>query len=276
MATRKRPRGALAAPPPAPRSIPVPPCKRVPATALVVDHFTARPPPPWASAFLLTHFHADHYGGLTRSWAAARIYASAVTARLVRARIGVDAAYLRAVPLGVAVPIDEEPGVTLTAIDANHCPGAVMFLLVDARDGSVTLHSGDTRAASGLVWGPGSPLSRAPRVNNLYLDTTYCDARYAFPDQAAVLRAVAAAAREAVAAPGARPLLLFPAYTIGKERVVMAAAEALGVSVRVDPVKAAILRACDLPDFDRLFVTVGGGGGGGGGVGGGGARRRQR
>ncbi|KAM6497508.1 hypothetical protein JOM56_007981, partial [Amanita muscaria] len=53
---------------------------------------------------------------------------------------------LKALPLNTPTPIELEHGeeITLTLIDANHCPGAVMYL-IEGRQGAV-LHTGDFRS----------------------------------------------------------------------------------------------------------------------------------
>jgi hypothetical protein len=115
----RRPGGS--APPPTP-----PPFyKRIPGTPFLVDAFQ------WASSsvsshYVLTHFHSDHYGGLTRRFICGTIYASSVTASLAREVLGVRPAHLR--PLPFDVPTTLVGGVRVTLMDANHCPGAALWL----------------------------------------------------------------------------------------------------------------------------------------------------
>ena len=81
----------------------------------------------------LTHFHADHYIGITKRWPAT-IYASAITASLVTRRLGVPSTQLHVLPMDTPTPV--EGGARVTLIDANHCPGAVLLLfqLADGRN----------------------------------------------------------------------------------------------------------------------------------------------
>ena len=59
-------------------------------------------PPP--HSYFLTHFHADHYGGLTKDWNAGVIYCSKATARLVHTKIHVPQRFI--VPLPMGEPVD--------------------------------------------------------------------------------------------------------------------------------------------------------------------------
>lgn len=76
------------------------------------------------------------------------------------------------------------PGVEVTLIDANHCPGAVQFLFL-LPDGTRVIHSGDMRFCEGLMQNP--LLEQFRGADMLYLDTTYCNPRYCFPAQVSVL-----------------------------------------------------------------------------------------
>lgn len=68
---------------------------------------------------------------------------------------------------------------TVTVIDANHCPGSVMFLF-QGYFGTI-LHTGDFRWANGAI--DLSPLDGLT-VDILYLDNTYLDSRQAqFPSR---------------------------------------------------------------------------------------------
>ena len=90
--------------------------------------------------YLLTHFHADHYGGLTRAFerSAQRgslVWCTAATAALVRLNLSVPSARIRVCPFDVAIPIPLPAAsvragrrATMTLVDANHCPGAALAL----------------------------------------------------------------------------------------------------------------------------------------------------
>lgn len=65
--------------------------------------------------YFLTHFHADHYGGLTKRFDKP-IYLSALTGRLVKRMINVDASYIKIIPLNEPFIIND---VEITAVDAN-------------------------------------------------------------------------------------------------------------------------------------------------------------
>lgn len=72
--------------------------------------------------YFLTHFHSDHYMGLSQGWRAGHIYCSTTTAKLL-----INVMKIRRVELIHAVDIGETitiPGATVTFLDANHCPGA--------------------------------------------------------------------------------------------------------------------------------------------------------
>lgn len=72
---------------------------------------------------------------------AGTIYCSPITARLVQERLKVPAKYLQVVPLHSSFQV---AGVTVTFVDAHHCPGAVMILF-EAPGRLPLLHTGDCR-----------------------------------------------------------------------------------------------------------------------------------
>jgi DNA cross-link repair 1A protein len=64
----------------------------------------------------------------------------------------------------------------VTLIDANHCPGAVLFLV---QHGNLRfLHTGDFRANAEMC-----RLLNKEAIDIVYLDTAYLDSKYSFPLQ---------------------------------------------------------------------------------------------
>ena len=230
---------------------------------------------PGCSAYFLSHFHSDHYVGLTDCWDHGPIYCSAVTARLVRSQLGVDPRWLRELPWEQWVAIPGTGGVRVRGLDANHCPGSMMFLFEKPGSGGKLdriLHCGDFRAEASHLR---HPLLRAQRLDTVYLDTTYLDPKYAFPSQASVIAACAdkcVALRQHPAKPagglkhslptadvkggsGGRLLVVVGTYSIGKERLCTAIARALHTKIYAPPSKLATLRELDDPELAALLTA---------------------
>ena len=165
-------------------------------------------------AYFLSHFHSDHYGGLTSTWSHGLIWCTKVTANLVRQKLGVDRRWVREVEWGVATCVGGSSGsggggetLWVYVIPANHCPGSAIFLF-ERRRGSTAegeilervLHTGDFRAAPWMLRHPllspyiditdpktGDKKKRQQWIDTVYLDTTYLNPRYTFPRQSAVI-----------------------------------------------------------------------------------------
>ena len=187
-------------------------------------------------AYFLTHFHADHTCGLHAGFKGpAPIYCSPVTAALLTSVTGVKPGLVRAVEVGDTVEVKTADGVVarVTLIDANHCPGSVLFHFLDTRGCSgssrTVLHTGDFRAARCVREDPVLRRLIADHgpVGELLLDTTYCAPQWTFPDQAAVCDAMAEVVRRELRREP-RTLFLVGSYQIGKERAVAAVARAAG------------------------------------------------
>ncbi|WFD40377.1 DNA cross-link repair protein PSO2/SNM1 [Malassezia japonica] len=157
------------------------------------------------TAYVLTHFHSDHYGGLSGRWEHGPIYCSAITARLVRCKLHVDEKWLRPLPMDTPTLLPDTGGVHVTCIDANHCPGACIMLFEGKQTAHILpgprrsmhigsarifryLHCGDFRACPAQV--QHKALDRP--VDIVYLDTTYLNPRYCFPAQPQVIEACTA------------------------------------------------------------------------------------
>ncbi|KAK0554084.1 DNA cross-link repair protein PSO2/SNM1 [Tilletia horrida] len=80
------------------------------------------------TAYFLTHFHGDHYGGMTANWRWGPIYGSHTTCALVVSHLGVNPKWVRPLPMEEKVLIENTGGVHVTLLDANHCPGSNLFL----------------------------------------------------------------------------------------------------------------------------------------------------
>jgi hypothetical protein len=195
---------------------------RLPGTSIFIDAFSERLV---HGVYFLTHLHADHLRGLSADFGGAPLFCSEVTRRLLLAAMpGLAPDVVRVLPVGepVMLPLAgvRETHVTVTALDANHCPGAVMLLLEGAF-GRV-LHTGDFRfdpemlAARAL-----QPYLAGPAVLDcLYLDCTFAamEAPPRFPTRAEAARQLVQLVREH---PHAQRVLL-ACDTLGSEDVLLA------------------------------------------------------
>uniref|UniRef100_A0A060T5Y6 ARAD1B15378p n=1 Tax=Blastobotrys adeninivorans TaxID=409370 RepID=A0A060T5Y6_BLAAD len=195
--------------------------------------------------FFLTHFHSDHYGGLSKSWAHGIIYCSGSTSRLIQRHLKVNPDYIREIELDEWTNVD---GIDVLFLDANHCPGSVIIAFRDS-GGRTIVHTGDFRACETHVDQLQKYLGNCP-IDLVYLDTTYLDPSHCFPSQTSVTTTCAKycqrlrddgivtsgpsilkffgaqANREAY-----RPLVLVGTYTIGKERLAVEIAKALDTKI---------------------------------------------
>ncbi len=158
------------------------------------------------NAYFLSHFHSDHYIGLTSSWCHGPIYCSKVTANLVRQQLRVGREWVVDLEFEKKVEIPGTQGVFVTMIPANHCPGSSLFLfekLVRKGPNPKTnriLHCGDFRACPAHVNHPLlrpdvldsiSGKTKQQMIDTCYLDTTYLTPKYAFPSQEDVITSCA-------------------------------------------------------------------------------------
>ncbi|KAJ1644466.1 repair protein PSO2 SNM1 [Coemansia erecta] len=203
----------------APRPLPL--FKRIPGTSFTVDAFKYGLLG-FCTAYFLTHFHSDHYGGLTKGFAG-DIYCSRITANCVKSKFGLRSGQVHALPMNTRCIVH---GVYVTLIDAEHCPGAAIILFeIPDKGGSKLIrivHTGDFRASPRHIYQiqrvftthiskPVTPdilavcendaaaakkpfnkdiIDQMTKVDYLYLDTTYLEPSYSFPKQSQVIETV--------------------------------------------------------------------------------------
>jgi DNA cross-link repair 1A protein len=184
-------------------------------------------------------------------------YCQLPTANLVHQNLGVEQKYLHPLPMNEPTVIfSKDKAVKVTLLDANHCPGAVMFLFEIGN--RRILHVGDFRWNQTIMLD--IPQIRAlstmnPRLDELYLDTTYCNPKYELPTQEEAIAAAIDVASEEMqkSKRGSKTLFLFGSYTIGKEKIYLSVAQHLKQKVYVDSRRLRILKALDWPD-ERMSI----------------------
>lgn len=238
--------------------------KKIPSTDFVCDGFQYARTAMTQNHFL-THFHSDHYGGITKAWNSGTIYCSEATANLVNQQLGIDRKWLHPLPMLTPVVVESRgKPVTVTLLDANHCPGAVMFLFEIGSNKSKKhiLHVGDFRWNTEFMMtqAPLRPFARGEcLLDEIFLDTTYCDPKYTLPSQKEAIEETIKVAKQEVARAKqnkSRILMLFGAYTIGKERIYLSVAESLGMKVYVDKRRFRILSALGWPEEKLSLLTT--------------------
>ncbi|KAL6223528.1 hypothetical protein ACLB2K_006913 [Fragaria x ananassa] len=239
-------------PPPPQLSLPpLPPTfphsKLIPRTRFAVDAF--RYAGDYSVSYFLSHFHSDHYGGLSPSWSKGLVFCSPTTARLLTQVLRVYSLFVVALPLRQPLVID---GCEVVLVDANHCPGAVQFLFQVPLPGGAQLserylHTGDFRFSPCMKSDPF--LSTFVGCDAVFLDTTYCNPKFVFPSQQESVDYVCRVIQmETVVGQPKTVLFLVATYVIGKEKILLEIARRCNRKVHVDARKMAVLRVLGFGD----------------------------
>ncbi|KAI1470209.1 DRMBL-domain-containing protein [Daldinia caldariorum] len=264
------------------------------------------------NAYFLSHFHSDHYIGLTANWSHGPIYCSKVTGSLVKTQLRTAAKWVVELEFEQTVEVPGTEGVTVTMIPANHCPGSSLFLFEKAIGKGPNprkqriLHCGDFRACPAHVnhsllkpdiVDSVSGKVKQQKIDVCYLDTTYLNPRYSFPPQDDVVSTCAEFCKllsddasdpdeiidalkqdkgkvskffkkeEKKKSPSSggkadegkprknRLLVICGTYSIGKERICKAIAQALGTKIFASPAKIKICAQLGDPELAALMTS---------------------
>lgn len=241
-----------------------------------IDYFRNHPDKTPPAACFLSHVHSDHLLGL-ETLKMPFIYCSAATRQFLLKmekyphRINFSKGtlearkqtykhlkkLLRPVPLQTPLDLELRPNrnVRVTLFDANHCPGAVMFLIEG--DGRAILYTGDVRAEPWWV----NAIVRSPlllpytcdqkRLDCLYLDTTFAsrrDIHREFPTKSDGLTELLSK----LSTYPRNSIFYFRAWTLGYEDVWVAMSTFLRSQIHVDRYQLQLFRpaAEDTHHFD--------------------------
>ncbi|OWR55126.1 DNA cross-link repair 1A protein [Danaus plexippus plexippus] len=215
----------------------------IPGTHFAVDAFSYGDIPN-VKHYFLTHFHSDHYSGLKKN------FNKLIFSDLCISRLGVNLKCFHVINVDETIKIE---GVEVTAVDANHCPGALM-LVFTLPNGKTLLHTGDFRACPPME---SYPVFWNKDIHTIYLDTTYCNPRYDFPTQDQSLEMALYILRqkkitlEKAGKQFSSVLIVCGTYTIGKEKFFLGLARRVGCSVWACPEKDRVLQAVEGRSFNH-------------------------
>ncbi|KAK7272987.1 hypothetical protein RIF29_14032 [Crotalaria pallida] len=231
---------SLHLPIPTPPSLPlpstIPHSSLIPKTRFLVDAFR-HSHSNFSVSYFLSHFHSDHYSGLSSSWSRGIIFCSSTTANLLQHILHIPPAFVVPLPLRQTVEID---GSEVTLLDANHCPGAVQFLF-KIPTGERYVHTGDFRFCKSMILEPS--LAAFIGADAVFLDTTYCNPKFVFPSQQESVEYVADVVEKVRAEFHDNDVLFLVAtYVIGKEKILLELARRFNKKIHVDARKMEVLR----------------------------------
>ncbi|XP_048351688.1 5' exonuclease Apollo [Sphaerodactylus townsendi] len=219
-------------------------------TPIAVDFWNIRKASQ-ARLFFLSHMHSDHTVGLSSTWNQP-IYCSPITGQILHLRLKVAERWIHPLEVGEShvLPMDEigKETVTVTLIDANHCPGSVMFLFEGYF--GVILYTGDFRYNLNMQQEPA--LKNSKLINILYLDTTNCHPERILPSRQEATEKIKDLIR-------AHPdhLVKIGTYTLGKESLLVQLAQEFGTWIVVSPRKLELMILLGLENVFRTEEEAG-------------------
>ena len=204
--------------------------------------------------FFLSHLHADHTVGLNSSWCNGPIYTSPMNAKLApkllpnfrtaeKLLVPLELEVEHLIPLGDS---KDDPKIRVTLIDANHVPGAVMFIF-RGYFGNV-LYTGDFRYSEEMFENTTlRQLELWEDMDELYLDNTYFFSKCTFGNRSEVVEKLISFLKHYDA-----HHIYIGARRLGKEDAFVKIALALKEKICVDKDRLLIFRELEMPD---VFTT---------------------
>ncbi|XP_047042880.1 5' exonuclease Apollo-like, partial [Lolium rigidum] len=207
----------------------------------------------------LTHAHTDHLAN-AQAYPGDTIYATRLTMRLALLRVRqvtapssiyqidnfdpLERGVFVEMELGKRLVVRDPDGdFSVTAYDANHCPGAAMFLF-EGPFGKI-LHTGDCRLTSNFVQNlPLKVEENNCRLDNVYLDCTFSEFPM-FPSKELAIQQVIACILKHPHA----PFVYLHCERLGHEEILLEVSRAFGSKIYLD-------RGWNLDYFDTLSLTV--------------------
>lgn len=180
--------------------------------------------------------------GLTSTWMHP-IYCSAVTGLILHHKLQVNQNLICPLEMGVGHKINlDEVGLetmTVTLIDANHCPGSVMFLF-EGYFGTI-LYTGDFRYSPDMLEQP--PLNNKKKIDVLYLDNTNCNPNLKLPSRQQATEQI-----KAIISSHPEHNVVIGLYSIGKESLLIELARVFRTWIVVSPQRLELLNLLELED----------------------------
>lgn len=198
--------------------------RKVPNTTFVVDYYHKKVTDLKCS--FLTHFHSDHYYGLTKTYDS-HIYCSETTGNLIYNFIGVDQKKIKKMKMSVIYKIE---GISVICYESNHCPGAVGFVF--AVDSKIYLHTGDFRFNLRVHENINNLIDIFEIPSKTKFDLVFCDNTYEnyhnFDSQSTVIKNVISDIFKIIFPQSClAPIptkFIFSSYFIGKEKLFLSVA----------------------------------------------------
>jgi DNA cross-link repair 1B protein len=202
------------------------------------------------STYFLTHLHADHTRGISKNWNKGVIYCSEVTMRLFNHKFRdmfISSGVLQSLELNVphTVLLSNSMPATVTLVDANHCPGAVMVIL--EVHGRCVMHTGDCRWQASMAQ---LPCLLGKSMHTVFLDCTYAKPQFSFPSRLDAAAEVVSLARK-----HADHIVYIAVDTLGKEELLVAVAQSLHEKIFVSLDRYQRLALCNFHVHMGLFTT---------------------
>ncbi|ELA41883.1 uncharacterized protein VICG_01067 [Vittaforma corneae ATCC 50505] len=215
----------------------VPVCKRILDSTITVDCFDLKITN--CTHYFLSHFHADHYTKLNKSFEFP-VFCSKTTSELVCAALGA-----KAVGLEMYTSYDFGSFV-VRLIEANHCPGAVCFIFLI--NNQFVLHTGDFRYCKVYH-------TLDISFKCVYLDNTYQNF-ISFPSQKEAISKILQRLDQDNRLCRLNVCVLCCTYRIGKEKIFLSIAEYLNEKVQVTEDKYDIYKCYSRYTVDKINRDV--------------------